>query len=217
MTAEPGHHPNRVYTDHSGGFHLNGASFFNDGEEDCGPALEGLGGLTEAQVDLLGVTPGTAAASGVLALDANAELNDVGVMKVADVLISSAQLLALNATPQTLVAAPGAGVYLELVRAYLLLDYGTTAYDGIAAGEDLQIKYTDGSGPAASAAIETTGFLSATADALAIALPADSPVAVANAALVLHLLSAEIATGDSPLKVRTIYREVRADALTAIS
>ena len=62
-----------------------------------------------------------------------------------NVQISSAQLLALNATPIQLVAAPGAGFALILVGMLIQKPAGV-AYAGIAAGEDLSVKYTDGSG-----------------------------------------------------------------------
>jgi hypothetical protein len=125
---------------------------------------------------------------------------------IAEVTVSSAQLLALFATPQPLVAAPGAAKANILDEITLFLDFATTAYGGIAAGEDLTVKYTDASG-AILATIETTGFLDATADAVRIApiTTAAAHTPVPNAALVLHLLVAEIATGDSPLKVRTRY------------
>ena len=125
----------------------------------------------------------------------------------ADVTVSSAELLALYTTPKTLVAAPGAGNILVLDSAQLWLDYATTAYDGIASGEDLSIKYTNGSG-AEVAQIEATGFLDGTADETRYVRAASAAAVqpVANAALVLHMLVGNIATGDSPLKVRTFYR-----------
>lgn len=127
------------------------------------------------------------------------------------VTVSSAELLALNATPKTLVAAPGAGSALVFEGATLFLDYNSTAYDGIAAGEDLTIRYTNGSGQLVST-IETTGFLDATADALRYVYPATTAAItpVANAALVLHLSTGEIATGNSPLKIQINYRVVPA-------
>lgn len=131
---------------------------------------------------------------------------------VADVTITSAQLLALNATPQTLVAAPGAGRALIFMGAQLMLDYNSAAYDGIAAGEDLSVKYNNGSG-AEVAQIEATGFLDATADAYRYAHPASTAAVtpVANVPLVLHMLVGEIATGNSPLRVRVFYRNVNLD------
>lgn len=130
-------------------------------------------------------------------------------LQTATVTVSSAELLALNATPKTLVAAPGAGKALILVAAELWLDYGSAAYDGIAAGEDLTIKVSDAAG-ATLATVETTGFLDATADAFRYVEPTTTAARtpVANAPLVLHLLTGEITTGDSPLKLRVLYREV---------
>lgn len=219
MAAQAGHHPNRIYTDHNGDMHLNGASFFNDGEEDIAPALEGLGGLSEAQIDLLGVTAGTQAASKVQALDANLELDGLGAIQVADVLIPTGEVLALNATPKTIVAAPGAGNYLEFLGAYVFLDYNSAAYADDA-GDDLVFKYTNGSGAAISNALDGSAF-DGTADVLLFARPlntaADTVEIVANAAIVLHLLNGEWVTGNSPLKIRCYYRVIRSASLEAIA
>lgn len=130
-------------------------------------------------------------------------------LKTATVTVSSAELLALNASPKTLIAAPAAGKALILVAAELWLDFATTKYDGIAAGEDLTIRYTDGSG-ALLATIETDPFLAAEADAFRYVEPTTTAAItpVADAPLVLHLSTGEIATGDSPLKLRLLYREL---------
>ncbi len=133
--------------------------------------------------------------------------SDATPLYFADVTVSSAELLALNTTPKQLVAAPGAGKILLLEWAQLWLDFATTAYDGIAAGEDLSIKYTNAAGVEV-AQIEATGFLDGTADETRYVKAASAAAVqpVANAALVLHLLVGNIATGNSPLKVRTFYR-----------
>lgn len=133
---------------------------------------------------------------------------DTGII-TANVTISTAELLALNATPKSLVAAPGAGKALILIDAQLMLDYNTVAYAGIAAGEDLEVRYTNGSGQLV-ATVETTGFLDATADAYRHVYPASAAAItpVDNAALVLDLAAGEIITGNSPLKVRVRYREI---------
>ena len=130
-------------------------------------------------------------------------------LKTATVTVSSAELLALNASPKTLIAAPAAGKALILVAAELWLDFATTKYDGIAAGEYLTIRYTDGSG-ALLATIETDPFLAAEADAFRYVEPTTTAAItpVAEAPLVLHLSTGEIATGDSPLKLRLLYREL---------
>lgn len=126
---------------------------------------------------------------------------------VAEVTVSSAELLALNATPKTLIAAPAAGIGLIVDRVEFFLDYNSAAYAGIAAGEDLAVRYTNGSG-AIALTCEATGFLDQTADTRRICTPSNDVAPVAAAALVLHMTTGEITTGDSPLKVRVFYRSV---------
>lgn len=129
-----------------------------------------------------------------------------------DVLVSSAELLALNATPKTLVPAPGANFGLVFEGALIHKPAGT-AYAGIAAGEDLSIKYTNGAG-AELGQCEATGFLDqATAQTRHMrphtaASGASEKTPVANAVLVLHMLTGEITTGTSALHVRIWYRIV---------
>lgn len=126
---------------------------------------------------------------------------------MAEVTVATGAVKTLNGSPVELVATPGLGKAIAMIDATLFLDYATTAYDGIAAGEDLEIRYTNGSG-ALVATIETTGFLDASADAVRYVLPASAAAVtpVANAALVLDMAAGNIATGDSPLKVRVRYR-----------
>jgi hypothetical protein len=137
-------------------------------------------------------------------------LPDSDVVLTQDTIVTSAQLLALNATPQTIVAAPGANLGLVFEGAAIHKPAGT-AYAGIAAGEDLSVKYTGAAG-AEVGQCETTGFLDqATAQtryirAYAAATLVSDITPIANAVLVLHLLVAEIITGDSDLHVRAYYR-----------
>lgn len=125
--------------------------------------------------------------------------------------ITSAQLLALNATPVSILAAQGSGIAIIPLRVAIYKPAGT-AYGGIAAGEDLVLKYTNGSGAQCSSVVETTGFLDqTTAQTRMAGMPgsmttvAGDYAPVANAAVVLHLLSGEITTGNSPLYVRMWY------------
>lgn len=125
--------------------------------------------------------------------------------------ITSAQLLALFATPQTIVPAPGAGYANILHRLHIYKPAGT-AYAGIAAGEDLVAKYTNAAGAQVSSVVETTGFLDQTTAQHRYVGPPGSVTTtaadispVANAAIVLHMLVGEIITGDSNLIVWAYY------------
>lgn len=116
--------------------------------------------------------------------------------------ITTAQILALNATPVSLLAAPGTGL-TTIVNRVLAYKAAGTAYAGIAAGEDLAFKYTDASG-AIAAQIETTGFLDSTG-ALMASSSSPGGLCTTNAAIVAHMLTGEITTGTSDLIVWINY------------
>jgi hypothetical protein len=138
-----------------------------------------------------------------------AVINNPTSVVTVDVTVSTAELLALNATPKQLIAAPGSGKAIIVEDAQLMLDYNSIAYAGIAAGEDLEIRYTDGSG-ALVATVEATGFLDQAADEYRHVRPTTTAALepVTNAALVIRMATGEIITGNSPLKVRVRYRTV---------
>lgn len=72
MTAEAGHHASRSYFDQDGAFHLNGAAFFNDGENDIADQLEELDTIAAADLTKIdGITNGTVAANKAVVVDAN--------------------------------------------------------------------------------------------------------------------------------------------------
>ncbi len=124
--------------------------------------------------------------------------------------LSSANILALNGTPIELVPAQGADTLVEFISAILIMDSTATAYDGVAAGEDLVIEYEDGDD--VSQEIETTGFIDQTTDeirrvtALATSDPStDDLTDNKNDALELFLKSDEIATGTGTMTVKVTY------------
>lgn len=134
---------------------------------------------------------------------------------IEDVTLTAAQILALNATPIALIAAPGANKALIFEGAVIHKPAGT-AYAGVAAGEDLGIKYTNGSGLEV-AACEMTGFADQTTAQSRFIRPRTGAIAagtvsdlnvVANAALVAHMLVGEITTGDSVFNFRIYFRIV---------
>ena len=136
---------------------------------------------------------------------------DEAVLQKASVQITTGQILALNAAPKTLVAAPGAGKALMVRGVFCSLDYNSAAYAGIAGGEDWVVKYTNGSGDQITGHIETTGWLDQTSDQLRWVGPIGASGAVAdvspvvNAAVVMHQLVGEITTGNSPVNVDVYY------------
>ncbi len=133
--------------------------------------------------------------------------HDTGVINGStrkDVVISSAEMLALDVTPKTLVAAPGANRAILLRDAIFFLDYNSAAYAGIAAGDDLNIRYTNSAGTVA-ATLETTGFLDLTADAYALVKPATGTLILPVNQPLVASLAGPIITGNSPVAVRLFY------------
>lgn len=131
-----------------------------------------------------------ALAIGTAQLAANAVTSaklDVSTIQYAEVALTNAEMLALRATPKTLVAAPGAGKMIEFLSAEVLFDY-VGAYTE--SDDNMAIKYNNGAGAAVSETIESTGFVDATADSVIKVAPATSAVlaktASENLALVLH-------------------------------
>lgn len=127
-------------------------------------------------------------------------------VKYAEVVVTSAELLALYTTPKTLVAAPGAGKVLEFISAVLILDYNSAAY---ATNGDLSV--ANETGTALSNDVLLANLLAKTADTM-IQLNALNPdntgVAVLeDEALELVCATGNPATGDSPIRVKVAYRE----------
>ena len=127
-----------------------------------------------------------------------------------DKVITSAQLLAMFATPQTILAAQGSGLVI-VPRLLQIYKPAGTAYV-VDAADDLVLKYTNASGAQCSSVIETTGFLDQTTAQVRVAgMPGSTGTTaggyapVDNAAVVLHLLNSEVTTGTGGLVVRMFY------------
>lgn len=127
----------------------------------------------------------------------------------ADLVISSAQLLALNATPIVIVpAAPATSFHMPVAVQYYTP--GGTAYV-LDAADDLAIRYTNGSGTILITT-ETTGFLDQTiAHARFQYAPSTAAVnPTTAAALVVHMANSEVTTGNYALYVRLFYKTINA-------
>lgn len=86
-----------------------------------------------------------------------------GIERAAEVTITNAEMLALRATPKTLVAAPGAGKFLKLHGGILLFDR-TAVYSETA--DNMAVRLGGTAGVIVSQTIESTGFVDAAADAI---------------------------------------------------
>jgi hypothetical protein len=131
---------------------------------------------------------------------------DPGLMvQSAVIVVSSAELKALNTTAKTLIASPGAGNAIQFLSAVVMHDYATAAYTE--SNANLEFRYTDKDGAICGTG-EATGFLDATADKMIAVAPAASPLMVANAALVLAAAANPAGSGTGVLRCRVTYRVV---------
>lgn len=128
--------------------------------------------------------------------------------------ITSAEILALNATPKELIAAPGAGKYIVVDEIELFLDYGAAQY-AADAGEDFTIQYATSDTAILSVDNDGDGFLLGATDARRVIKPAylnadgsGSLFDVDNAdneAVEAQILVGEWITGDSDIKWKIKY------------
>ena len=134
------------------------------------------------------------------------------IIQQSTVSITNAQMLTLRASPITLVAAPGAGKFLEFISATLFFNRAA-AYTETA--DNMAIRYTNGSGTIVSETIETTGFVDAAGDAITFARPLATPPIltaageIANGLLCIHNTGGDEFGGGNAsnfVKVVTNYR-----------
>lgn len=125
--------------------------------------------------------------------------------------LTSAQLLALGATPVEIVPAPGVGVYLTPIAVSSVNHFGTLAY---AAGSAVQCYIgTKANGnliPAATAAHvnAAANSIEQLTGAPTTATP-DAQANIENAALNISASGAEFTTGDGTLTVTVYYNSSR--------
>jgi hypothetical protein len=149
----------------------------------------------------------TGAASGIASIAFDNSL----VIYNTTVACNNACIKGLRAAPLTLVAAPGADKFVELVRVTLILNYGSEVLTESA--DNLVVQYNT-SGTDITAAIEMTGFIDANADTIASIYPLTIPTlaaanAVNKAVELFNTGDGEFegnASNDTTLSVRVAYR-----------
>lgn len=122
--------------------------------------------------------------------------------KTALVTLTSAQILALNATPVEVIAAPGAGYAIFVTKAVARHAAGTAYTTG--AGEDITLKFTNASGAQVITAFDSDGFLDAATAQIRSSLGLGG-TPVANAAIVAHMLVGEVTGGNFDVELLIEY------------
>lgn len=129
-------------------------------------------------------------------------LNDTaGLFKVATLDVTSAQILALNTTPLTVLAAPGAGSAYIPWFVGAVVDFNAAAY---ATNTDIVFEYATSGTDIGT----LTGILAATADAFSVEPSAAIAAHAMNQAIQIREGGGDPVTGDSPVTVFIIYSEV---------
>jgi hypothetical protein len=124
--------------------------------------------------------------------------------------VTATEIKAINATPKTIVAAPGAGFTTVIQSALLVLNWNSQAYanNGI-----LGLYETNASGTLLTGTLTLASFLAQTADTQKELNPTAASATTGltrgdNKAVVLTAATGETITGDSPVDVHCWYSTV---------
>lgn len=131
---------------------------------------------------------------------------------VASLSLTSAQVLQLNSTPQTVVAAPGEGKYIEVLSASAIIEtYGGTPY---ATRTELQLISSGAAAVATSTGFFNTMCLTSTVARISyFTNPSQSGTTTLlqmtpNTALSLTVVTGNPVNGNSDIKIKVLYRVV---------
>ena len=122
------------------------------------------------------------------------------IMSKATVTLTSAQVLALFTTPITLIAAPGAGKFIQIFDITAKMTYKSATYAGANA---LEIRYTNAAGVKVSADIPTS-FINSASSVNYVGTIAAGVIA-ANVPVVAAVPTANPTTGNSAITLEIFY------------
>jgi len=118
----------------------------------------------------------------------------------ASLVIPSSEVLQLNSTPQVIVSAQGAGTVIEVVSAFVKVDFNSAAY---ATNTDLQLMTSKGSINLA----RNTGILLSTSSAIKSFAVTEGDI-IENADLEVTVRTGNPTAGDSDIEVFVLYRVI---------
>lgn len=122
--------------------------------------------------------------------------------------LTNAQMLALNGTPITILAAlPN---FVHIVDALYLTCPAQVTGATIGSATGMVLKYTNGSGAAASGSAPVTGFLDQTTLTQSFADAAGTALPVANAAIVIQMAGANVTAMTGTVSGRLYFRTLPA-------
>ena len=136
-----------------------------------------------------------------------ADNNGISAGKILEkeVTLTSAQILAMNATPIELIAAPGPGKILEFVSAILFLDHGGTDY---ANGGDIVVRSSSAAQVTVSGTLTSAASINLAHDNYAMMQALNAAIMLAaevDEALELYSDTDHI-TGDGVARIKVMYR-----------
>jgi hypothetical protein len=127
-------------------------------------------------------------------------------VRTATVTVATGSVLTLNATPVSLIAAPGAGKAIVVDGIVAKIVFNSVAYTG---GNALEFRYTNGSGAKVTADIASSFINSASGTTYAsVAGVTTSLAPVVNAAVVVFVPVADPGAGNSPIVFTVRYHVV---------
>ena len=135
------------------------------------------------------------------AVDKNGAIVSTGVKKVVTTTITTAEVLALNATPIELVAAPAAWSYIVVDRVTASIDYVAAAY---ATNTTLEVRYWTAT---TKATADIASLLAVTADTVQSVWGIEAELSLPIADNIeINVATGNPITGDSDVKITVEYR-----------